>query len=427
MDKIRLACGSVEQDVDMITECIVEGDNDDVKSLVPAALESLRSSADNCAEWSREIVEKFRTTLDLLEEVHISCHASQMTNGEKLKELERRRLQVETQKEEDKTKKITKQKEVKELIEKEREEDERLATILKQKQGILDDDYDLAMIKAEQDKGVMEMEKAWKNRSWWNRVWNVKTGDVKDALKKEEDTKQKAKELEIKVTRDKAKKNEQINHEKKMLEKNKQNIEGNTKNLERKHQSLDEIEALTEKISAAIVELASTNVQKHDFEGIKELLRDGIKQIAELEKRWKLLEIFFTEVANGVEAKLNGTVKKFVQITDTPEIERLSKFRKKKMMELAFAVYSSCNGVNSIATSYLKISTEFLMPSIVEMGTVLALDSEQDAEEIKQKTVSIQLKCKETVEYINEVVKYAKLDYADQVTIKEEKLVTSLL
>ena len=147
MDKIRLACVGVGQDVDMITECIVEGDNGDVKTLVPASLESLRSAADSCAEWSREIVNKFHTALQLLEEAHISCHASKMTNEEKITELERRRNELETQKKEDESHKINKQKEVEKLIETETKDDERLETILNQKQGILDDEYDLEMEK----------------------------------------------------------------------------------------------------------------------------------------------------------------------------------------------------------------------------------------------------------------------------------------
>ena len=91
-------------------------------------------------------------------------------------------------------------------------------------------------------------------------------------------------------------------------------------------------------------------------------------------------------------------------------------------MELAFTTYSSCNGVSSVATSYLKISTVFLMPSIVELGTLLALDSELEAEKIKKKTESIQSRCKGAVEFIGKVVNSAKLEYANQITTKEAKL-----
>ena len=61
---------------------------------------------------------------------------------------------------------------------------------------------------------MKEAEEARKNRSWWGRLGNVKTEEVKVALRKEEESKQKTKELELKVTRDKGKKNETIEYEK---------------------------------------------------------------------------------------------------------------------------------------------------------------------------------------------------------------------
>ena len=428
MDKIRLACDNVQQHVELVTECVVEGDNEDVKTLVPVSLESMQSTANNCAEWSREIVTKFHTALELLEEVHCSCHASQMTNEDKIKELERRKSQMETEKTENENNKKQKEEDINKLgkqIEQERLDyqrkfEERQKNILTEKKNMIDKEYELGQIKLEQEMAEKEVRKARNNRGVWNSIWNVNTQEVKSAMNEKEKSIQKTKEKEITVTRERGKKDQNVNYEEEMLKNSKQTSETKVKEInQEKEKSLDALEAFSDKISAAIIELNTNGVQKLDLEGIKQLLKEGIEQVAELEKQWKMLVLFFERVANVVQVAMGGAIEDFSKLVDkAAQSESLSRFMKKKIIELAFTAYSKCNGVSCVAKSYLKISTDYLMPSIVELGTLLALDSEKDAEKIKQKTEAIQLRCKNTVEYIGQVVKYAKVENANQVTSK---------
>ena len=428
MDKIKLACDNVKQHVELITECVVEGDNNDVKTLVPVSLESMLTTAKNCAEWSREIVAKFNTALELLEEVHCSCHASQMTNEDKIKELKNRKIKLEKEKEEDEKYKKEKKEKVEELekkIEKEKQDyakefEQRQQNILKRKEKLLDEEYELGLIKQEQERAVEKVKKAEKDRGWWDRVWKVETDSVKSARLEEETREQKTKQKEESVKRERGKNAGEIQLENEMLNKAKTTTDSNIEeNKEKKDKSLDAMEALTKKISAALIELNTNGAQKLDLDGIKQLLKEGIEQVAELEKQWKMLVLFFEGVANVVQVAMGGAIEDFSKVIDkAASSECLSRFTKKKIIELAFTAYSRCNGVSSVASSYLKISNDFLMPSIVELGTLLALDSEQDAEKIKQKTESIQLRCQTTVEYIGQVVKCAKLENANQVRSK---------
>ena len=432
MDKIRLSCGSVKQHVETICECVVEGDNNDVKTHVSVSLKSMGSTAKNCADWSREIVCKFHAALELLEEVHSSCHASQMTNEEKIKVLEQRKLEVETQKAEDQNNQQRKKEETKRLqqqIERERKAyDEefmrRKREITLEKQNLLDEEHELSMVKVEQERAQAELEKARSNRSWVKRLFRVETEEVKEALYEEEIRKQITKETEISTKTEMGKINQNIQFQQDVLDKKTKTYEKDTtRNYEEKDKSLDAMEAFTEKISAAIIELNTKGAQKLDLDGIKHLLREGIEQVAELEKQWKMMVLFFEGVANVVQVAMGGAIEDFSNLIDkAAQKESLSRFTKKKIIEHAFTAYSSCNGVLSVATSYLKISTDYLMPSIVELGTLLALDAELDAEKIKQKTESIQLRCKGTVEYIGHVVRNAKLEYANQVTTKAIEL-----
>ena len=432
MDKIRLACDNVQQHVELVTECVVEGDNEDVKTLVPVSLESMQSTANSCADWSREIVNKFHTVLELLEEVHCSCHASQMTNEEKIKELEKRKYQLQTEKTENEKNKEQKKEDTEKLekeIEQERQDNQkefekRKKTILNEEQNIIDVEYELRKIKQDQERAEEEVSIARKERGLWHRMWNVETKEVKSALYEEKRSVQETKDKEIEVKRERDLKDQKVNYEEEMLKNSKKTTETIIKQKnEERDKSLDALEAFADKISAAIVELNTNGVQKLDIEGIKQLLKEGIEQVAELEKQWKMLVIFFERVANVVQVAMGGAIEDFSKVIDkAAKSESLSMFMKKKIIELAFTAYSRCNGVSSVATSYLKISTDYLMPSIVELGTLLALDSERDAEKIKEKTESIQLRCKNTVDYIGKVVKYAKAENAYQVTYKAIEL-----
>ena len=420
MDKINLACDNTEQHIKLITECILEGDNSDINTFVPVSLESMLTTANECAEWSREIVAKFHNALKLLEEVHCSCHASQMTNEEKIKELERRKYELETEKKESQKSKEDKQKRI-ETIEKEIDEERKQYQedfektqyeIRDSKQEIIKEEDELEKLKLKQQKAVQELEKARAARGFITKFFNLNTNEVVDAekTKQEEMEKVKKKAQEVETTR-KVVANK-IETEEKIIQKEEESVKSKeSEKYNERSSSLKAMEELANRISAALIELNTNNFEKLDLEDIKKLLREGIKKVAELEEQWKKLVIFFETVANIVEVAMKKAIVDFSKATGSAiQNASLSVFKKKKLMELAFTAYSRCNGVSSVASSYLKISNDFLMPSIVELGTLLALDSEHDGEEIKQKTESIQLRSKTAVEYIGQVVKLAKLE-----------------
>ena len=428
MDKIKLACDNTEQHIHLITECILEGDNSDINTFVPVSLESMLTTANECAEWSREIVAKFHTALKLLEEVHCSCHASQMTNEEKIKELERRKYELETEKEESERSKEDKQKRI-ETIEKEIDEERKQYQedfkktqyeIRDSKQEIIKEEDELEKLKLKQQKAFQEVEKARAARGFIKRLFNYNTYEVVNAekTKQEEIEKVKEKEQEVETTR-KVVTNKIETKEKIIEEKEKSVKSRESEKYNERSSSLNAMEELANRISAALIKLNTNNFEKLDLEDIKKLLKEGIKRVAELEEQWKKLVVFFERVANIVEVAMKKAIVDFSKATDSAiQHASLSVFKKKTLMKLAFTAYSKCNGVSSVASSYLKISNDFLMPSIIELGTLLALDSEHDGEEIKEKTKSIQLRCQNTVDYIGQVVKLAKLENANQVRSK---------
>ena len=420
MDKIKLACDNTEQHINSIMECIREGDSSDINTFVPVSLESMLETANECAEWSREIVNKFKDALNLLVEVHCSCHASQMTNEEKIKELERRKKELESEKEASQKSKQEKQERIQTLEKTIAEEEKQYLKdfeetqykIRNSKQEVITVEDQLEEIKLVQEKAAQEVKEARAARGIFHKFFSIDTDEVIDVLNKEKEEAEKVKKEKQKVETKRKEVANEIETEEKIIKEKKEVKQNKEKEkYDEKKSSLDDMNELANRISAALIELNSNDVKKLDLDDIKNLLREGIEQVALLEEKWKILVLFFESVADIVEVAMKKAIKDFSKATGSAiQATDLSTFKKKMLTKLAYIAYSTCSGVSSVATGYLKISTDYLMPSIVELGTLLALDSEQDAEKIKQKTESIQLRCKNAVEYIGHVVKLMKLE-----------------
>ena len=436
MGKIRLACDSAQKHVKLITECVIEGEDDDITTMVPVSLKSMRKTAKDCAEWSREISSKFKHTLKLLEEVYCSCLATEKTNAERQKELgcqkenlafEKVAAEENKEKEQDKIKELVKKMdEEREAYLKDFQESQNKVSELKKK--VITEEDELEKFKLELKEAQNNVNEESKKRGWLKWMFHIKTDGQKEAEKekKEKDSHIKYQEKEVNTKRNMV--NTDIESENSIINKKEESMKSNeARRIENKCTSVKEMAALSSKISETLIKISTTDAKKLDIEAIKELLREGIEKVAELEAHWKRLVVFFEEISSVTEVAMGKAIEDFAGAAKSAKLQgkvaegssnSLKTFTKKKLIQFAFDAYSRCNGVSIVSKSYLKISDTYLMPSIIQLGTLVAIDAEREPEKIKSMTKEILSRSKMTIDFVKQVVTSAKLANENEIKAK---------
>ncbi|KAI6658001.1 hypothetical protein LOD99_15716 [Oopsacas minuta] len=427
MDKIMLSCDHIGEHIDAITECITKGDNSDIEMFVPISLESLKATAKKCTDWSREIKEGFYNALKLLEEIDLACQITQKTNKDQIAKFVKHKAEVDEEKELIERKKKERENKIKEIeeerIRRKEEFEKNQKEISVSEVDIIKEEEALQKMIVEQKHARKAHEEAKTSGKLFSTI-NFGTagiahslraaigGDyserVEDRDKKKQlfdETTKKVDMLEVDVKTTQKKVKSKTDSEEKWL-KEKENIE---KEIETEK---NEFYDLSEKISAANMKLLSNTVEKVDLEDIKNIIGEGIKQLSMLEERWRTLEAYFIKVANNLELAMEESIKFFSEsVTGVLESQQqINPFKKRRILALSFEAYTQCYVASAISTSYMKISDKYLMPSIIKLGTLLTLDpeNEKDKLEIKKRSEEIQLKSKDAIDYIREVVEFEK-------------------
>ena len=438
MGKIEGACNNAQDHIRLITDSIFEGVNSDMTILIPNSLQSMRETAKGCTQWSREIHKEFHIALNLLEEVHCSCHATQMTNQEKLNELERQKMALKSEKMENERNKNEKESRKKKLESEFHEElykyqDIRAETERKIKNYQNEVEYkknQLKRIKEEQNTTAREVTRAYDNRGWRSWMFNYKTSGIENAERRKSGKDEEVRRMENEVRTKERSVEIQITREKNILEEKRKAMDSSQNMIQGDIvKTTQNIDAISNKIKATIAKMNATDITKLDMEDVKNLLKEGIEQIAQLEGHWKNLILFFDAIGNITEIVLGKAIEDFTNVTETATLgviegsdNTLSNFRKKVIARFALETYSRCNAVGKVSKSYMMISKNHLMPAISDLSTIASLDSQRDAEKIAEKKKDIQTRCEKTVNYVKEVIRLAKLQSEIQVRMQAFQL-----
>ena len=103
----------------------------------------------------------------------------------------------------------------------------------------------------------------------------------------------------------------------------------------------DRLKESSLKLGEILADLAKYDIQKVDFEKIKETLVKGIKALGEVREQWGKLVMFFQMMSNLIECALNTSLKNFLQYTEKSQQRALngytiSSFAKDMIYQEAF-------------------------------------------------------------------------------------------
>ena len=162
-----------------------------------------------------------------------------------------------------------------------------------------------------------------------------------------------------------------------------------------------------------LAELAGLQPKKIDLETIRKTLIKGIHALGELREQWGKLVKFFQMLSNLVKCCLQSSLKEFVstssmQMQLTERGMAMSDTMRDVLFEQAFKANQIAYVVNSISSVYVEVSDKHLMDRITCLGKLIALDPDQDRQEIMMKREELNQGCQEAQEAIKRIANQKK-------------------
>ena len=190
----------------------------------------------------------------------------------------------------------------------------------------------------------------------------------------------------------------------------KQNLKETRAIYEKSCQDVDE---KMKQMGEDLAELAGLQPKKIDLETIRKTLIKGIHALGELREQWGKLVKLFQMLSNLVKCCLQSSLKEFVstssmQMQLTERGMAMSDTMRDVLFEQAFKANQIAYVVNSISSVYVEVSDKHLMDRITCLGKLIALDPDQDRQEIMEKREELNEGCWEAQEAIKRIANQKK-------------------
>lgn len=197
----------------------------------------------------------------------------------------------------------------------------------------------------------------------------------------------------------------------------------------RQEKSSDELKKSNEKLTQVLIDMSKLDIEKVDFDSIRETLVKGINALAELREQWGKLVRFFQMVSNIIKVCLNTSLTEFV---DQGKIGRelkmgdysapLSNIFRDVIFEQASKSSQISFVVCTIADAYVQISNKHVMDQITALGRLIALDSTKDKQKIALERNKLFSGCQQAQISIKDIVMQKKDEFAANVDARIAKI-----
>ena len=190
----------------------------------------------------------------------------------------------------------------------------------------------------------------------------------------------------------------------------KQNLKETRAIYEKSCQDVDE---KMKQMGEVLAELAGLQPKKIGLETIRKTLIKGMHALGELREQWGKLVKFFQMLSNLVKCCLQSSLKEFVstssmQMQLTERGMAMSDTMRDVLFEQAFKANQIAYVVNSISSVYVEVSDKHLIDRITCLGKLIALDPDQDRQEIMMKREELNQGCQEAQEAIKRIANQKK-------------------
>jgi len=193
---------------------------------------------------------------------------------------------------------------------------------------------------------------------------------------------------------------------------------------------MDLLAAEEKQLSKTILDTMK-NLQNYKIESKQlyqqlQILSEGIKAVAALQKEWDNLVRYFQDFALRVDVLLGTPLNTFVDLAKANYENELYKdvanrVSKEQLYQLAYSTSISAHNIHHEAAAYVELSDKHFMPVVSELTELIALDRDNDKAEIKRRDAKIQKQADTMWIAINNILveRERKFDNAVEARIKE--------
>ncbi|XP_046565765.1 uncharacterized protein LOC124274445 [Haliotis rubra] len=207
------------------------------------------------------------------------------------------------------------------------------------------------------------------------------------------------------------------------VEQNAASLQSIRKDFKNKSKSLQETNA---HVTSVIEELAHLNLDKTNFDEIKQLLQRGIKALGQVRTQWGKLVRFFTTISNIIKCCMDENVKNFIQGAERGAEFRLEYTMSDMMRDMIYIQASEANKlsymVNNLAEMYVEVSEKHLMDQVACLGELLALGAENDKGAVSRKMSQLQRQAQDATVSIGLIVAKKQLEFDTKVKRRIERI-----
>ncbi|XP_046854886.1 uncharacterized protein LOC124447934 [Xenia sp. Carnegie-2017] len=431
MDQIRLYSGNVDAHVRTAMRILLGGTSSEVELMLPNSLRAIEKIAKECVTLSCSAEEEFLGVMELIGELLEACTKAQ---GRNTKDSGKTKIAVEVLN--------TYKKKYRSKKGRCRKEEKRNAsnnTNLPES-----NDKDLrAKVKAILTKSVQICEELNELAS----MMNINKEKVKDLTKRAEKLSFESESL--KVAFDVAQGASPIVNNPPHLEKlAKQRTSGDGGDLvksaievarfktetakvmlqdsrDRYDRSCEILAQQMKEYGNVLAKLAEQDLKKIDIETIRQILIKGMRVLGELQEKWGKLVQFFQMLSNLVKCSLESSLELFTSTTRNSaklgaKGEIMSNTMRDVLFEQAFGANKIAYVVNSISDAYCDISQAYLMPQVIHLGRLIALNPATDQREINLKREELNDGCMTAQDAIKQIARKKRREI-DQIFEKRIK------
>lgn len=145
------------------------------------------------------------------------------------------------------------------------------------------------------------------------------------------------------------------------------------------------------------------------------IIQKGLEAFAQLKEQWTKLHQFFMSMSTLIRASLSPQINLFVkEAKEMAKIGSSSIAAKEIIYQTAFQSVKVAAVVHHLSDSYCSISKEHLMPLILQLDQLIALDKERDQDKIVLKKSSLGEEAKKAQKAIENIIKKKHRDFQVQ-------------
>ena len=159
-------------------------------------------------------------------------------------------------------------------------------------------------------------------------------------------------------------------------------------------------------------ELKEFEQVKANSEEILVVIHRGLKAFATLRQQWSQLILFFQSISNLIKCSLSPKLNNFVESADEmSKMSKITKLSKEIVYQSAFQSVKVGYVVNHLASCYLSISRDHLMPLVLQLFQLIILDKDSDKTKIKEKKITLEEGADKAHEAIIDIIQRRNDEY----------------